>query len=516
MPEIKINNKKVKVSEGKTILDAACSIGITIPTMCHLKEYPHFTSCMVCMVREKNSGKFLPSCTAMAEGGMDIETGSEEVLQVRKTGLELLLSEHTGDCEAPCRNVCSAHMNIPLMIRQVKAEDYRGAIKTAREALVLCAVLGRICPAPCENGCRRKQYDDAVSIKNLVRLVADTDFKSGEPYIPECKKSTGKKAAVIGSGPAGLSSAFFLLMQGHGVSIYDKNKKSGGALRSKVSRELLPDDVLDKDIDIIRKLGAEFNMNTSIGKDISMDELIKKIDAVVLAPGVTEESRLKLFKVKGSEKGIKINPDTFETELKGVFACGDAVRKTGKTVQSVAQGKAVAGSVDQYLSKQKIVPFPGKFNSIIGKLGEGEMEEFLKGVDNSPRVKNKEELTKSQAGKEAGRCLHCDCRKLDSCRLREYSDQCDAKQRHYRTGQRRKFTQDIRHDALIYESGKCIKCGICVRISEKAGIKFGYTFLERGFDAYVGVPFDQPLDKEFNKIMKECIDSCPTGALAYK
>lgn len=503
MPKIKIDNKEVIVQEGKTILEAAESMGIEIPTMCYLKGYPHFSSCMVCIVKEKKKSKFLPSCSALAEDGMEIETNSEEVLEERRTGLELLLSEHTGDCEAPCRQVCPAHINIPLMIRLIKEGDYKEAIKTARDDLVLPAVLGRICAAPCEKGCRRSQYDDAVSIRLLVRYIADNDLKSTAPYIPLSRESTGKKIAVVGAGPAGLSAAFDLQQQGHEVTVYDKNTRPGGALRYKVPKELLPDNVLDNEIEIIRMMGVRFIMNTTIGRDIIMDALRKKFDAVVLAPGVGT--------IDGTDKSIDVS---------GIFAGGDAVRVTRKAVQSIANGKIIARSVDQFLSNQTVSPSHRKFNSVIGKLVEDEMEEFLKLSDRSARVKPDDEknncYTDVQAKKEAGRCLHCDCRKLTSCKLREYADLYGAKQRHFQGNERGRFIQNIWEDILINEPGKCIKCGICVRISEKADIKFGYTFLNRGYNTRIGVPFNEPLDNRFNEILDKCINSCPTGALAYK
>jgi predicted molibdopterin-dependent oxidoreductase YjgC len=153
--KLTINSKSVVVDKGSTVLEAAEAAGISIPTMCRLKGYAHMTSCMVCVVKEMGSGRLLPSCTAPAAEGMVIETDNEEVHHARRTALNLLLSEHVGDCEAPCRLTCPAHMNIPLMIRQIKAGEIRDAIETVKEDIALPAVLGRICPAPCEKGCRR-------------------------------------------------------------------------------------------------------------------------------------------------------------------------------------------------------------------------------------------------------------------------------------------------------------------------------------------------------------------------
>ena len=123
-----INGKNVECGHGATILDAVRSIGIEVPTMCHIAGYPHFTSCMICVVKEATSGRLLPSCSAPAAAGMIIETDSDEVRHARRRALDLLLSEHVGDCEAPCQLTCPAHMNIPLMIRQIAAGKMREAI----------------------------------------------------------------------------------------------------------------------------------------------------------------------------------------------------------------------------------------------------------------------------------------------------------------------------------------------------------------------------------------------------
>ena len=207
MISLKINDKPVQIEAGNTILKAAQKLGVKIPTLCYLESHDHFTSCMICMVKDKRSGSFLPACSSRAQEGMDIETDSEEVRQMRKESLDLLLSEHVGDCEAPCHRVCPAHMNIPLMIRQIQKKQYRDALITVKKDIPLPAVLGRICPAPCEKICNRQQVDIPVQICLLKRYVADVDLAGKNSYLPEKKKSKNKKVAILGSGPAGLTAA---------------------------------------------------------------------------------------------------------------------------------------------------------------------------------------------------------------------------------------------------------------------------------------------------------------------
>ena len=119
MPEIKINNKLINASPEETILSVATRSGIHIPTMCWIKDFKPSTSCMVCLVQDMRNGKVLTSCAAKVEEGMDIVTDNDEIRDLRKSALELLLSEHNGDCEAPCQRVCPAEMDIPLMNRLI-------------------------------------------------------------------------------------------------------------------------------------------------------------------------------------------------------------------------------------------------------------------------------------------------------------------------------------------------------------------------------------------------------------
>ncbi|MBC8180376.1 (2Fe-2S)-binding protein, partial [candidate division KSB1 bacterium] len=178
MVTVTINKNKITIPENSTLLDAAKKLGILIPTMCYKDGYENFTSCMLCFVNEIRTNLLLPACSTLAQEGMEIETDNAKVEEYRKTALELLLSDHIGDCEAPCTRTCPAHMNIPLMIRQIRTEQFEEALITVKKDIALPAVLGRICPAPCEKGCNRSKHDSPVSICLLKRFVADVDLKS--------------------------------------------------------------------------------------------------------------------------------------------------------------------------------------------------------------------------------------------------------------------------------------------------------------------------------------------------
>jgi NADPH-dependent glutamate synthase beta subunit-like oxidoreductase len=289
MPKLTINNREIVVGKNTTLLEAAESIGVAIPTLCYLKDYPHYTSCMLCVVLDKRKNTLIPACSMVAEEGMEIETEGHKIKTARKDTIDMLLSEHVGDCEATCTIGCPANMDIPLMIRQIKENKFDEAIKTVKNDIALPAILGRICSAPCENACIHKLYDTAVSICELKRIVADVDLEKENPYLPEIKEITNKKVAVVGAGPTGLSAAYYLQRLGHQVTLYDKFEKPGGMMQYGVPAERLDKAVLAEEIKQILRLGVQFIGKSELGQNIILDDLINKYDVAVLAIGTIDK-----------------------------------------------------------------------------------------------------------------------------------------------------------------------------------------------------------------------------------
>jgi len=546
MPRLTIDNRQVEVEQGATILDAADKLGIEIPTMCFLKGCEPSTSCMVCVVKVEGLPSLAPACATIAADGMRVQTDSDQVRQARKAALELLLSDHLGDCMGPCQTTCPARMNIPLMIRQIAAGKLSDAIVTVKEDIALPAVLGRICPAPCERACRRAAFDEAVSICLLKRYVADVDLCSANPYLPQCKPKRGKRVAIIGAGPAGLAAAYYLQQDGFDCTLFDDHEQPGGMLRyalcstgilpvcdnhqqapptpsGAADGTELPRDVLDKEIALILKLGIEFHGQTRIGDALSMEDLRKDFAAVFVGVGELKPDAAQAMGLEAGQNGIAVDAGTYQTNLPGVFAGGDAVRKRRLTVRAVADGREAAASICQYLSGRTVTGPDKPFNTRIGKLKDGEIEVFLQRVSNASRVTpaaNDGGFSDQEARDEAVRCLHCDCRKPQSCKLRRYAEQYDAKGTRYQAP-RRLFTRQLQHPqapatpgGLIYEPGKCIDCGICIQIAARAGEKLGLTFVGRGFDVRVAVPFGRSIAEGLRKAATQCAEACPTGALA--
>ena len=220
---ITLNGRPLEVSADKTILEAAQGQGVFIPTLCFANGSERFTSCMLCVVHELDSDRLLPSCSAPVAEGMRIETENEKVEDARRDALNFLLSEHVGDCEAPCQRACPAQMNIPLMIRQIQAQQMEAAVKTIKQDIALPAILGRICPAPCEKGCKRKFHDAPLSICLLKRFAADVDLAQASPYQPPVDEKSGKKVAIVGTGPTGLAAAYYLMQRDMPVSFLIRN-----------------------------------------------------------------------------------------------------------------------------------------------------------------------------------------------------------------------------------------------------------------------------------------------------
>lgn len=348
MIKLKINNQTVEVADGFSVLKAAESIGIEIPTMCFKDGFGNHPSCMLCLVKDVKSGKLQPSCALPVEEGMEIITDDKEIHEARKESLELLLSDHVGDCEAPCRTACPAFMDIPQMNRLIAQGDFDQALKVVKEEIAIPLILGYICPAPCENACHRGVADEPLKICELKKIVAEKDLQSDDFYLPQKEKSSGKKVAIIGSGPAGLAAAYHLLLKGHQAVIYDKNPEAGGTLRYDIPEEKLPNSAIDLEVKAIEKLGAEFKLNQEIDKEYFEKNLKKEYDAILFATGNFADGNIETFGFEKTQFGVQVNKETFQI-AEGIFACGNVFKSRKMAVTSVAQAKQAAFSADAFL-----------------------------------------------------------------------------------------------------------------------------------------------------------------------
>ena len=195
--------------------------------------------------------------------------------------------------KAPCRMACPANLNVQGYVQMVKEGKYREAIEIIMRDLPLPGVLGRVCPHPCEKSCRRLELDEPISIRELKRVAADHTNLQEIP-VPQIEMKE-EKVAVVGSGPAGLTAAYFLALEGYKVSVYEAMPEAGGMMRYGIPAHRLPRAVLDNEIENLKRYGIEIHTNTAIGKDLTLEELqTHGAKAVFLGPGAWKGLKLRL------------------------------------------------------------------------------------------------------------------------------------------------------------------------------------------------------------------------------
>ena len=294
--KLEIDGRRVSADAGETILDAARSVGISIPTLCHDRQLEPFASCYLCVVKVKGARNLLPACSTRVAHGMVVETNGLEVRQSRKAALELLLSDHYADCVGPCQLACPAGIDIQGYIALAAIGKYREAIALVKEHNPLPSVCGRVCTRPCEvKGCRRTLLDEAVGIDYIKRYIADLDLAGASPWRAEPAPVTGKRIAVVGAGPAGLSAAYYLALRGHAVAIFEAQPEPGGMLRYGIPEYRLPKQVLDLEIAQILALGATLHPNQALGRDFTIASLKDEgFDAIFLGIGAWRSSLMRV------------------------------------------------------------------------------------------------------------------------------------------------------------------------------------------------------------------------------
>lgn len=281
---IEINGRPVEAKEGHTILEVVEGQKLDdIPTLCHSFELKPYGSCFVCVVELEGRPNLVPSCATKVAEGMKISTNSPRVSESRKTALELLLSNHYADCVSPCKQGCPAGVDAQGYIALAAMGEYRKAVDLVRQANPLPAVCGRICVRKCEVVCRRQDVEEPVAINYIKRFV--TDMPGAYAGTPEREESKGKTIGIVGAGPAGLTAAWFLGKQGYDTVVYENMPKPGGMLRYGIPEYRLPKAELDREISYITRVGVDIRCGINVPKEVTIDGLLQKHDAVFLSPG---------------------------------------------------------------------------------------------------------------------------------------------------------------------------------------------------------------------------------------
>jgi NADPH-dependent glutamate synthase beta subunit-like oxidoreductase len=186
---------------------------------------------------------------------------------------------------APCKASCPAHISIQGFVGAIADGRYTDGLKLIKEEMPFPATCGRVCHHPCETQCNRSLVDEPVAIESLKRFLADLDLFSGRPYVPKRKEGKTEKVAIVGAGPAGLTVAYFLAIEGYPVTVFERLPLAGGMLAVGIPEYRLPRNILKAEIDIIKKMDVDIRLNCEIGRDLSLDDLQREYNAIFIGVG---------------------------------------------------------------------------------------------------------------------------------------------------------------------------------------------------------------------------------------
>ena len=327
-----IDGREIVGQVGQTVLEAAQSAGIFIPSLCFEKSIGAIGSCGLCLVEVTNGtgtlpGQLVRACGTIISPGLVVRTDTQRVRPAQRKALEMLLSVHGGDCVAPCQMACPAGTDCRGFVSLMAAGKTDEAYALLMEAHPFPGSLGYICPRPCEHGCRRGLRDEAVDIAGLKRMVIrnvqplpkgemsnvagatnrrkkrgdDSQTLLLESPPSEAQNdsdssinSFAKSIAIIGGGPAGLTAAYFLKRAGYAVTVYEREAQMGGLLRYGIPAYRLPKDVLDNEIAVLADMGIKFVNNTSLGNvpgvDVSVPASINTTHAIITLETLRKEN----------------------------------------------------------------------------------------------------------------------------------------------------------------------------------------------------------------------------------
>ena len=326
MVNLTINGQQVTASPDKTILQVCHEQNLdSIPTLCYDEKLPPFGACFLCVVEMEGQNRLFPSCSTKVTEGMVVNTRSEKVRRARKTCLELIVSNHYADCFGPCRLNCPADVDIQGYMSLISLGKFKEAVALIKEKNPLPSVCGRVCTRKCEVNCRRTLVDSPVGIDFLKRYVADQDM-IGDMWKPDVKQDNGVRVAIIGGGPAGLTAAYYLAVEGYRPVVYEALPHLGGMLRYGIPEYRLPKDVLDKEISWITDLGVEVHTERMLGKDFSMDDLF-------------DQGFRSVFVALGAQIGKPMQVENEESE--GVLSGVDFLRQVEMKTQPDIKGRVV-------------------------------------------------------------------------------------------------------------------------------------------------------------------------------
>ena len=278
------NHPNIEILAYTDVLDVKGQPGRFLMTLNKKARYIDAAKCTAC-------GDCADVCPVLRPGEHDLQLVNRKAIYIpypQAVPNTYTIEKHD---PAPCRTACPANLNVQAYVAMVKMGRYREAVEIIMQDLPLPGVLGRVCPRGCEKSCRRIETDEAISIRELKRVAAD-HVELNEIPVPEITPRD-ENVAVIGSGPAGLSAAYFLALDGYQVTVYESMPEAGGMLRYGIPEHRLPRSVLDEEITNLNRFGIKIQTNTTIGKDLPLEDLQKNgAGAIFLAIGAWKSLKL--------------------------------------------------------------------------------------------------------------------------------------------------------------------------------------------------------------------------------
>jgi NADPH-dependent glutamate synthase beta subunit-like oxidoreductase len=278
----------------------------------------------------------------------------------------------------PCVSLCPARVDIPGYIALVRDGRYSDAIRLIRKDNPFPTTCGFICEHPCEARCRRNMVDDAINIRGLKRVAADF---AGEVEPPACAESTGKKVAVLGGGPCGLSAAYYLQLMGHQTTVYEMLPKLGGMLRYGIPNYRLPKNRLDDDINSILKTGVKVKYGIKVGTDITIQEIQKEYDAVLIAVGASTDKKLGIEgeDADGVLSAVEFLRDVGMNQIMDLSGKEVAVIGGGNvSMDAVRTAKRLGAKKVSIVYRRRIADMTALHDEIEGAIAEGIEVQTLK------------------------------------------------------------------------------------------------------------------------------------------
>ncbi|QIZ76453.1 formate dehydrogenase subunit alpha [Ferrimonas lipolytica] len=328
MIKLILDEKELHAPAGVRLLDWAREQGATIPSLCGDNQTDKKTPCDLCVV--EINGEIVRSCEYHVTDAVTVVSHSEALTLRRQQALTRILSDHHADCEAPCKTACPAAVDIQSYLFHIAQGDEVKANEIVKQSLPMPMSVGRVCPAFCETECRRNLVDEPLAIRQLKRHAADIDLNGEQPHLAPIKAKNGKRVAIIGAGPAGLSAGYFLSHQGVEVDLFESMPEAGGWLRYGIPEYRLPKQTLAKEIELMCRAGMKIHTNKAMGKDLQLADLQQQYDGVCLAIGAQQAVDMPYT---GSDlDGVLLGVDYLKA-----FSAGEPV-SVGKKVAVVGGG----------------------------------------------------------------------------------------------------------------------------------------------------------------------------------